>query len=236
MILQIFVPILGLALILASGRRIFSGHRSRVVIAAIFVTGALSISREPLIPWLLIGASALILSCIERFFRPDADKILRNHLQTLLDRLILSMKAGRPLKISLREAARELSPAAAAKVSEIADRFELAGKEDGLTATAVEILRGLRSASMGSAKTVERLESWRHSVRLREEFRRRSGQVTLQIRVQAGLSLALFLPVFFWNLVSGGSAALIRCAIASLLFLLAQIWIHVSFRRFKWTI
>lgn len=236
MIIQTLLPTLGLALLLVSGRRIFIGRPSRVVVAAIFAVSAVVFSRDPLIPWLLIGASALFLSFVERFLRPDADKILRNHLQTLLDRLILSMKAGRPLKISLREAARELSPPATARVSEIADRFELSGNEEGLTATAIEILRGLRLAEKGSAKTVERLESWRHSVRLREEFRRRSGQVTLQIRVQAGISMSLFLPLLLWNLALGTSAAAIRCAIAGFLFVLAQLWIHVSFRRFRWTI
>lgn len=234
MIFSALIPMLGLPILLVSGRRIFAERPfTREISVAIVVLGAV-LSRNSLLTWCLIGALALILRGASRFFHRHAEIALLEALPSFLDRAILSMKAGRPLKTALRESARELSPSLARRWHEISDRLEFSGSDDGLSPTEREFLRALRSA--GGAKVIDRLEAWRHSARLREEFRRKSGQITLQARAQAALAAFLFVPVFFWNVFGVERPSFRRCALAVSLFALAQVWIHVASRRWKWTV
>lgn len=234
MIISALVPMIGLLIVLASApRTTFTRARDRVLLGVFVFLCALT-TKNPFITWCLIGAIAAFLRGASRFFHLRDEKALSEALPHFLDRVILSLKAGRPLKIALRESARELSPPARKKWAEISDRLEFSGSDDDLSRSDRELLRGFRDA--GGGKITERLEAWRSSVRLREEFRRKSGQVTLQIRAQAALASLLFAPAFVWNVFGTDHPSVQRCVIAAVLFAAAQIWIHFGFGRWAWTV
>lgn len=233
-IIMTLVPMLGLPLVLMSVPRKFVERSRRRVFLAVIILLCVITTKNALLSWSLIGAFALILRGASRFFQFRAEKALIEALPLFLDRVILNLKAGKALKQALRESARELSPAAKERWNEISDRLDLAGSDDDLSPAERELLRGFRN--VGTAKVTERLEGWRHSLRLREEFRRKSGQVTLQVRAQAALAIFLFAPVFLWNVFGVEHVSIRRCATALALFVLAQVWIHVVFRRWKWTV
>ncbi|MBX2988199.1 MAG: type II secretion system F family protein [Bdellovibrionaceae bacterium] len=153
----------------------------------------------------------------------------------MLDRAILSMKSGRSLRISLREAARESPPFLSRLLHNIIDRLEhgaASGKSSGLAA---EIARELRRAELRGGRMLESMESFRRDLRLRADFRHKSGQLTLQTRAQAILALLLYLPLLGIQIRSGHLLAA-RTLVSVALFFGAQLCIHLTARSFKWKV
>ncbi len=238
MFVAILVPAFGIPLVLMSGERIFLRHSlfHFLLVAIVVMTICWRFQGSPILSWTLIGFISLLLKYGHALFVTSVERKLREDLPLILDRTILSMKSGLSMRRAFRETARELSPKVSQRVLEIADRLELSGSEDGLRGVSQEILIGFRRVEGAASKSIDRIESWRHNIRLRSEFRRKSSQATLQIRAQAVLTIALFVPAFVWNGLSGGQFVTARSLLALGMFALAQTWIHWLSGRFRWKI
>ncbi|HRO66435.1 MAG TPA: hypothetical protein PL182_02600 [Pseudobdellovibrionaceae bacterium] len=240
---QILVPMLGSLLLMMSVRRMSVAkalserkHRAFFVTAGFFPLVALAINTSPLVLWCLIGSLVLFLRALDTFFRRfSTDFTLENALE-LLDQVILSMKSGRSLRNSLQDAVRTFSKHEMSRVlQELVARMEHGGDFSKSQPIAREILREIRLIDAKGTKMIAAFESFRSLVRTRFIFRRRSGQVTLQTRVQAGVSCLLFAPLLFFQLRSGNFSD-VRTVISVILFVVAQVWIHFLSRRHAWKV
>ena len=240
---QILVPMLGSLLLMMSVRRMSvikalseRGHRAFFVTAGFFPLIALAINTSPLVLWCLIGCLVMFLRGLDTFFRRlSPDFSLENALE-LLDQVILSMKSGRSLRNSLQEATRTFSKHEMSRVlQELVARLEHGGDFSESSPIAREFLREIRLIEAKGTKMIAAFESFRSLVRTRFIFRRRSGQVTLQTRVQAGVSCLLFAPLLFFQARSGTFFSA-RTAISVALFVTAQVWIHFLSRRHTWKV
>ncbi|MBX3033724.1 MAG: type II secretion system F family protein [Bdellovibrionaceae bacterium] len=240
---QIVVPMLGSLLLMMSVQRMsvmkaLSEHKHRAffVTAGFFPLIALAINTSPLVLWCLIGSLLVFLRVLDAFFRRfSPDFSLENALE-LLDQVILSMKSGRSLRNSLQDAVRTFCRHEMSRVlQELVARLEHGGDFSKSQPLAREFLREIRLIEAKGTKMIAAFESFRSLVRTRFIFRRRSGQVTLQTRVQAGVSCLLFAPLLLFHLRSGKFLDA-RTLISVVLFVIAQLWIHFLSRRYTWKV
>lgn len=243
MFIYALVPIVGLFLLFTSARRttslkILSSRGKMAVIALIFLSMTFFAWKKMPITtlWVLIALFATILKGISLFESRRGRDLTMEQALSALDHLLLSVKSGR----SLRSALRELSEGDLAENSgrlwkSFAERFEHGGGFDSSQPLSSEILTELRQTEKRGTRATESLESLRSHLRLRLDFRRRSGQLTLQTRLQAVLASFLYLPLLGWQFHDGNFFRQ-RTLVSFALFLTSQIWIHWLSRRFQWKV
>lgn len=236
-------PVLGGLLLMLSAHRIFNEQvtcakkrRALFVTAAIFPILMTWLGLPSFVLWVLIGTLFLILRGSHHFFyRFPSDLSLENALQ-LLDQVILSMKSGRSFRTAIKESMRAFSRQKMSRVlQEIIERMEHGGRLGTAQPIAREILDEFLAIEASGARMIASLENLRSSFRMKFIFRRRSGQVSLQSRLQAAISSLLYMPLLFFHVRSGHLFEL-RTLISIMLFVFAQAWIHMLARRFRWTV
>lgn len=243
MFIDALVPIVGLFLIFTSAKRTtliknLSRSTKCVFIALIFLLMTFFAWKKMPITmlWLGIAAFAAILNAISAFESRRGRDLTMEEALSALDRVLLSVKSGRSLRSALREISEEKGPPATVKLwKSFRERFEHGGGFDSSQLLSGEILAELRLTEKRGTRATESLESLRSNLRLRLEFRRRSGQLTLQTRLQAFLASFLYLPLLCWQFFEGNFFRQ-RTLISFSLFLVSQIWIHWLSKRFQWKV
>jgi hypothetical protein len=238
---DMLIPLFGLSVYSLSVRRISLKNFSRAHQRAFFVTIAvipiflIVIGTSSIILWTLIGCLSLILRALPNILSKFRRTLSLEESIQLLDRLILSMRSGFSLRSSLKEASRDGAKETRRAAQDLFERLEnggVIGPRDVLTG---EILRELRRIEARATRSIEAVQSLRSALRIRADFRRKSGQITLQIRLQAALAVTLYLPLLFIQWRSGHLFAA-RTLLSMFLFAGAQIWIQMVFRRFEWKV
>lgn len=157
-------------------------------------------------------------------------------LRELIDGVILAMRSGRSFRTALQESAREIGGPLGHYLSPWCRQF--AGHERAPTSPLwwAEIATELLGIDQQVHQSLVRLQSWRARLKLEDNFRRRAGQVALQVRLQAlvisGLYFALL--VFTWTR-NNWREHLALITVSLLLFFCGLSLIFILGRRVKWS-
>lgn len=242
-IIQLFVPVFGLLVVGLSARRtamireLSAAQRAPLIGLVVISLGGLQVYSAPLwASWVLISLTAFLLKVVPLFLdRRNRDFSLENAL-FVLDHMILSMKGGRSLRWSLKHANQSVAePKMSQLLHRLGERLEHSAGAENSGGLFSEILKELRELEARGRRSIESLESFRAELRTRADFRRRSGQLTLQTRLQAGLAAILYLPLVFiqWR---AGNLWCPRTLISLGLFAAAQVIIQMTYRSFRWSV
>src|SRR5690606_19255086 len=99
------------------------------------------------------------------------------------------------------------------------------------------IVEEFRKIDANSHNSLQRLLSFRHKLRTESDYRRRSGQVVLQIRVQAGILVALyFATAVFVFLQTPASNLGMEILLSFFLFFVGTAIVFLYGRSYKWKV
>ncbi|MBX7232124.1 MAG: hypothetical protein K1X29_08570 [Bdellovibrionales bacterium] len=85
-------------------------------------------------------------------------------------------------------------------------------------------------------QAIQRLQSWRSRLKLTADFRRRSGQVLAQVRLQATLVGVLYVALLLFSLMRGvWRTHAILVGVSMILFLMGVFLIFKMGKKIKWS-
>jgi hypothetical protein len=158
------------------------------------------------------------------------------HSRALIDLLILSMRAGKSFRLSLQNAAAELDDGLlATHLRPWVKSLQVTNPVVHRPSWWKNITLELTAIDKQSHQALLRLQRWRELLKLETQFRRRSGQIMVQIRLQAILVGALYCGLLVYSSNQGywrESPGLL--CISILLFLAGMGFILSLGRRVKW--
>ena len=121
---------------------------------------------------------------------------LSSALIPLLDSVILGLQSGKSFRISLHTAIENQSGWRRNQLREIYNSLVTA---ENVIAVKSSLLKDLQTElgeiDRSQNRTVDQVKALRRHLKLQENFRRRSGQVTQQIKMQAIIVTALFVAL-----------------------------------------
>lgn len=140
--------------------------------------------------------SAIILPwVVMRYLSRSRKESFQRHFVTLLDDLILAMRAGNSLRDSLKQAANLGTRYQKWMIREVMVRLshQRGTNEPYLCDEMKYLIEICIDADKKGHRTVDALKAVREQSRLVEDFRRRSRQLSAQINLQSNFSIILYL-------------------------------------------
>lgn len=199
---------------------------------------AVSLHSSPVALWLFIGIILITLKFFPLILRFFLMQRLSGALIPMLDGVILGLQSGKSFRMSLQSAIENQSGWRRNQLREIysaiiTSETSIAVKSALLKDFMAELVEIDRSQN----RTVDQVRALRRHLKMRENFRRRSGQVTQQIKMQAIIVTALFAALLMFVIVQFGFLANRFLILASILiFLTGLTWIFNVGRRMKWKV
>src|SRR5438445_1507331 len=166
---------------------------------------ALSLNSSPATLWLFIGIILISLKFFAPILRFFLMRRLSSALIPLLDSVILGLQSGKSFRISLHTAIENQSGWRRNQLREIYNSLVTA---ENVIAVKSSLLKDLQTElgeiDRSQNRTVDQVKALRRHLKLQENFRRRSGQVTQQIKMQAIIVTALFVALLSFVIVQFG--------------------------------
>lgn len=134
-----------------------------------------------------------VLLCCKKFSSSFLETLISSRFHMVLDDLILGVQSGKSLSISLAEALHFRAPWEQFFWNDLTEILNKKMSIDQITSGRKrEVFRQILSISASQTKLVDQLQSLRNYEKKKNEFRRRSGAATQQIRAQVALLSVLF--------------------------------------------
>lgn len=185
----------------------FSNHHARIflVLAAVMIVFFVLLSRQPIQLWLFFGTILLLLSLLPYFFSRYQEKLIQSQTLRILDHLILNVQSGQSLRVSLDMLARQESSLLRVSLENLSHAIIYETSAANLQSEALKnIFSELSRIERSQSKCADQLRAWRKNLKTMDDFRRRSGQVTLQIRMQAAISAVLYVALLLFVVTQFG--------------------------------
>ncbi len=197
----------------------------------------------------IVVSSVLIIWCyhllniILFFFAPywletHLESQLQRILVPFLDHTILSIQTGIPLRNAAKESAQRFTGWKKYELLKACSSLILSSEQMNLQSGVLcHLFDEIRWIDQGRNKTLEQLKSLRWHYKVHEDFRRRSGQISQQTRIQAIVMTILYVCLLLFNGFEFGFAdhlALILFSVA--LFSVGLILVFTIGRRLKWKV
>ncbi|XGC80776.1 hypothetical protein ACES2L_15740 [Bdellovibrio bacteriovorus] len=204
-----------------------------VVIALITLSG---VSAPSL--WLFIGILLITLKFFPDILRFFLLRRLRSALIPLLDSVILSLQTGKSFRISLLSAIEIQDGWIRHQMMEM---YESLAMSENVIAVKSALLKDLRQEILeidrSGTRCVEQVRALRRELKMLEDFRRRSGQVTQQLKMQAIIVTVLFLALITFVITQFGfHQHRFLILFSALIFSGGLIFIFSVGRRMKWKV
>lgn len=201
-------------------------------------TLAMILHSSPATLWLFIGIILISLKFFPYILRIFLLRRLSVTLIPLLDSLILGLQSGKSFRVSLHFAIESQS---GWKRNQLREIYNFITTSDASYDTKSALLKDFREElaeiDRSQNRIVDQVKALRRHLKLQENFRRRSGQVTQQIKMQAIIVTALFCALLSFVFVQFGFAENSRLIFSSvLIFILGLFWIFNVGRRMKWKV
>ncbi|MNT27442.1 hypothetical protein D3C72_1630730 [compost metagenome] len=204
----------------------------------LFVVSGAILHSEPFILWLFIGILLISLKFSPKILRFILERRLATAIIPFLDAVILGLQAGQSFRSSLHAAIESQSGWIRNQLRDLYNSVVMSDEVIDLKSALLADLREeFREIDRSQMKCADQLRALRRQLKMREDFRRRSGQVTQQIKAQAIIVTALFCALAGFVIAQFGwkeHAKLIL--LSSAVFILGLIWIFLMGRRFKWNV
>lgn len=188
--------------------------------------------------WCFIGILLISLKFFPYILRFLLFRRLRATLIPVLDCVILGLQTGKSFRSSLHAAIEIQSGWIHHQLMELYETMRLsknviAPKSALLKDFQTELIEIDRS----QVRCVEQVRALRRHLKMQEDFRRRSGQVTQQIKIQAIIVTALYLGLLSFVILQFGFLRHQFLIFLSLtIFILGLFWIFLTGRSLKWKV
>lgn len=241
MTFSLLIPIVGCLIVEQSARRTCAEFsldastsvkvRTGVMILTLIIDFLMGDCR--FLSWLMIGGFAVGLRTPIFFAAQVTENRLMTHLPDLLEEIWMGMHSGQTFRRALHEiSCRQTTLWLRRLTADFFNRLESSAGEKGLQGLSREVMVEFVAIDRALSRSADQVKALRRFYRIRADFRRKSGIVTTQTRLQSLLAIALFLPLLILNIKAGSQTG--RLLVAGGLFLAAQVWIQTGFRGQKW--
>ncbi|WP_413576310.1 hypothetical protein ACLVWU_18170 [Bdellovibrio sp. HCB290] len=212
--------------------------RSLMILNFVVITFIAAISDSAVSLWLFIGILLISLKFFPDIFRNFLSRRLSKAVIPMLDNLILGIQAGKSFRQSLHMAIESQRGWQRNQMREIYNW--IVSSENSIVAKAARIKdlqEELFEIDRSQTRTLDQVKALRRQYKVEENFRRRSGQVTQQIKMQAIIVTALYGALLAFVFVQFGfmnHRFLIICSL--FMFVLGLVIIFSVGRRMKWKV
>lgn len=188
--------------------------------------------------WLFIGILLITLKFFPIILRFFLIKRLRGALIPFLDCLILGLQTGKSFRLSLNAAIDMQSGWVHHQLKEVIESMQMSENVTAVkTALLKDFQRELFEIDRSQTRCVEQVKALRRELKMYEDFRRRSGQVTQQIKMQAIIVTALYFALLIFVITQFGFIEHRFLILMSfLIFSGGLLWIFSVGRRMKWKV
>lgn len=194
-------------------------------------------AHHPMQLWLFIGSLLIFLSLLPKIFSFLLEKQIEKHQLRLLDQLVLAVQSGRSLRAAISALAEAERGFLHLSILNLQHAILYETSESSLRSACLKNLYGeLSRIDKSNSKCADQLRSFRQQLKTLEDFRRRSGQVSLQIRMQAAISALLYAGLLVFTVTQFGfyqHRGLI--AASGTLFFVGMVTVFVIGRRNRWS-
>lgn len=186
--------------------------------------------------WVFFGTILILLKLFPYFFSYYQEKLIQAHTLRALDHLILGVQSGQSLRTSLMMISRQESSLLRVSWENLAHAICFENSSSGLQSqTLKNLFNELQRIEKSQSKCGDQLRSLRKNLKTLEDFRRRSGQVSLQIRMQAAISALLYVVLLLFMVAQFGFFQHRVVIMASgTLFFVGMVTVFVIGRRIQW--
>lgn len=195
-------------------------------------------SRSPVSLWLFIGILLISLKFFPSILRFFLTNELSKALIPLLDQVLMGLQTGNSFRNSLRIAIENQSGWKRNQLREVYEYVVSTDRKvDAKSAVLKDFQQEMIEIDGSQSRTVEQVRALRRQLKMQEDFRRRSGQVTQQIKMQAIIVTVLFLALLLFIITQFGYVAHRLLIFGSVnIFIVGLIWIFSIGRRMKWKV
>ena len=192
---------------------------------------------RPYCLWVFFGIIFLFIKALPRLFLKYLESQIQKHTLRVLDHLVLEVQSGNSLRASLASLAAQESSLLRVSWHNLFHAIAYnSAIEDLGSETLKRIFEDLFRIERSQSKCAEQLRALRKRVKTIENFRRKSGLVTMQIRMQAAISALLYLGLLIFMITQFGFFSNRGVILVSgSLFLSGLVTVFVIGRRFSWT-
>lgn len=218
-----------------------SQHTLRsLIVLNVLLMSILTVSfhSSPAALWLFIGIILISLKFFPHILRYFLMRRLSSALIPLLDSVILGLQSGKSFRISLHAAIENQSGWRRNQLREIYNSLVTAENVIAVKSALLKDLQAeLAEIDRSQNRVVDQVKALRRHLKIQENFRRRSGQVTQQIKMQAIIVTALFLALLSFVITQFGFSEHRFLILASvLIFVVGLFWIFNVGRSMKWKV
>jgi hypothetical protein len=216
----------------------FSNQHPRVFI--LITTAMLALftlrSSYPAELWVCFGIILIFIKLSPYLFSQFLEKQIGKHTLRIIDQLVLGVQSGHSLRSSLHSLAAAEASLLRVSLQNLVHAIVVENSSAGLKSPQLMTLFDeLSRIERSQSKCAEQLKAFRRHLKTLEDFRRRSGQVSLQIRMQALVSAALFAGLLLFMITQFGFSAYRGLILTSTaLFLTGLVTVFVIGKRAKW--
>ena len=168
--------------------------------------------------WITVFASTtsiLVTIFVTARFR---ERKFRQDFVDFIDRLILQVRSGQSFRNSLELSNTKTPLASRLKLEKIIEAIHFSQKIESSNHFVREIFEELTSVQRFPHKTLERLCAFRRKIKIEDDFRRRSGRIVRQVRIQITFLVFLYTSVLIFVVSKFGFTANITIILWSLSF------------------
>lgn len=204
----------------------------------IFFLAIFILCRSPLMLWLFIGILLITLKLFPLVFRIFLLRRLEGDLLPLFDHVILALQTGKSFRQGMLSA---IECRQGWIRNQLRDLFNSVIYGDDAIVMKSALLKDLQMELLeidrSNNRVVEQVRSLRRQLKMREDFRRRSGQVTQQIKMQAIIVTVLYLGLLAFVIAQfGGREHANLLLFSNGIFFCGLITVFQIGRRMKWKV
>lgn len=186
--------------------------------------------------WQLTGL--LILFSAPKILEAKMDASFRSIAVVFLDQISLSLQAGVTLKSAIKEAVDDEKTWKRNEMMKAFTFFFMGSKEITIKGEFLKkMFQELRWIDQSRARTLEQVKALRWHYKIQDDFRRRSGQLSQQSRIQASVVSILYLFLLVFTLYHFGWQKNQVIVTVSLFFFVAgTVLVFFIGRRHRWKV
>lgn len=166
------------------------------------------------------------------------EKRFKQSFTQLIDEIIIEMRTGKSFRTSLSSANEKSNPFVQQKVRKIIELVRFKTNIRDLNDPYIEsIVQEFRQIDDNSHNSLQRILSLRHRIRTESDYRRKSGQVVLQIRAQAAILIVLYFATALFVFANNKASSLgAEILVSFLLFFIGTAIVFLYGRSYKWKV
>ncbi len=181
----------------------------------------------------------LLMKGAEVLIRHYREKLFERRFSDFMTKLILKMQMGSSFRQSLGELSRQSDAFTQQILNKIVDvvTFSQHFDENHSSEFLVEVISEFKRIDQESHTALKHLRAFHRKLKKQDEFRRKSGQVTRQIRVQSAMLAVLYLAtLIFVGFQFDLRRNLWIVTTSALVFIAGLVWVALGGRKREWRV